>query len=256
MPSEHKRPHRVHSGEITEVLSEEIRTGVYGALAPFPSLSMIMERFGVSRPCAAKSVAELKRMGLVMTIVGSGTRVRNRAIGVALPGTADSEFFRALLDGIRGNCLERGVEMLSGDFPRDHARRAEEAVRLAHHFVERNVAGVILQPIGFNAEAAKINRTIEGILSEAKIPVVLIDYDVAPPPKRSRYDLIAIDNFNSGRCIALHLIKSGAKRICCLLRRLSADSVWTRYDGIDSVLKRVRGVCADRIEAEPMIRRQ
>ena len=251
MPSEHKRPHRANSAEITEWLSEKIRSGAYGAGSPFPSLSAIMKRFSISRPCAAKSVAELKRMGLVVTRVGSGTRVRNRTIGVAIPGTADSEFFRALLDGIAVNCQTHGIEMVVGDFPEDHARRASEAVNLARHFVERKVAGVILQPIGFNAEAAKINRTIEDILGDAKIPVVLIDYDVVPPPERSRHDLVAIDNFNAGRRIALHLLKSGAKRISCLLRRLSADSVWTRYDGVDSVLKRAHGICADRIEAEP-----
>lgn len=244
-------PRRIRSDEITDVLSEAIRLGVYGAGESFPSLSALMRRFNISRPCAARSVAELKRMGLVETQVGSGTRVKNRTIGVLIPGTADSEFFRALLEGIRDNCQRRGSEMVTCDFSCNHSRRAQETVDFARELVERNVAGVILQPIGFNAEAAEINRTIEKILSDAGIPVVLIDYDVAEPPLRSQHDLIAIDNFNAGRCIAKHLLDAGAKRISCLLRRLSAESVWTRYDGVDSVLKRTYGSCADRIEAEP-----
>jgi LacI family transcriptional regulator len=253
---ERKRKRRISEtgvqyGQVAEALREEIRRGIYDGLHAFPSLTQIMKRFGISRPCAAKSVAELKRMGLVVTIVGSGTHVKNRTIGVAIPGTADSEFFRAIQDTIRGSCRERGVEMVAGDFSKDHAYRAEEFVRLARHFVERKVAGVILQPIGFNAEAVKINRTAEGILNDAQIPIVLIDYDLAVPPKRSRHDLVAIDNFNAGRRIAAHLLSVGARRVACLLCRLSAESVWTRYAGVDDCLMRARGRAADRIIAVP-----
>ena len=239
-------------GKIAKVLCDEIRAGAYVAGAPFLSLTAIMKRFGISRPCAAKSLAELKRLGLVETRKGSGTRVMNRTVGVAIPGIADSEFFRAIMDGIVANCKKRGMDLFAGEFfPKNHRLRAREAERLARHFAERKVAGVIMQPIGFNADAAKINRAIASILNDAKIPVVLIDYDIVPPPNRSRHDLVAINNFESGRRIAAHLLSVGAKRVACLLRRLSAESVWTRYAGVDDALMRTKGRPAFRIEAEP-----
>ena len=241
-------------GKIAKTLCDEIRAGVYDGEVPFPSLTKIMKRFGISRPGAAWSVAELKRLGLVTTKKGSGTSVvkRNRTIGLVIPGVADSEFYQAIMDGIVFNCKNYGVDVIAGEiFPRDHVLRAREAVRLARHFAARRVAGVIMQPVGFNAAANEINFAIEGVLNNAKIPVVLIDYDILPPPERSHHDLVAIDNFNAGRRLALHLLDVGAKRICCFLRLLSAESVWTRYDGVDSVLKRAHGKCAARIEGEP-----
>jgi len=239
---------------IANALREEILAGVYDDGGNFPSLTKIMERFCISRPSAIKSVAELKKLGLVRTRKGSGTRVSRptRTIGVAIPGTADSEFFAAILDGLVFNCQKSGVDLIAGDiFPKEHSLRAREAERLARHFVQKRVNGVIMQPIAFNAEAERINRAIERILDDTGIPVVLVDYDVVPPPERSHHDLVAIDNFNAGRRIASHLLSVGAKRVACLLCRLSAESVWTRYAGVDDCLMRARGRAADRIEAVP-----
>ena len=47
------------------------------------------------------------------------------------------------------------------------------------------VGGVIMQPVGFAENADSINGVIADILGKAGIPVVLIDYDILPPPARS-----------------------------------------------------------------------
>ena len=149
---------------IANALREEILAGVYDDGGNFPSLTKIMERFCISRPSAIKSVAELKKLGLVRTRKGSGTRVSRptRTIGVAIPGTADSEFFAAVLDGLVFNCQKSGVDLIAGDiFPKEHSLRAREAERLARHFVQKRVNGVIMQPIAFNAEAERINRAMQ-----------------------------------------------------------------------------------------------
>ena len=240
--------------QIAAALRNEIRAGTYDASGSFPSLTRIMERFGVSRPSAARSVAELKRLGLVETRKGSGTFVVkiNRMIGVAIPGTADSEFFAAVMEELVSECKKHGMELVAGEgFAVDHDVRDRQAERLAHHFAEIGVAGVIMQPVGFSKEANRLNGIITRILDDAGIPVVLIDYDIVPPPGRSRYDLVAIDNFNAGRKLAAHLVSAGAKRIMCLLRSLCADSVHTRFAGVDAGLMRATGRHADILVAEP-----
>ena len=131
--------------KIAEALCKEIRAGVYSNEESFPSLTKIMQRFGVSRPSAVRSVAELKRLGLVSTRRGSGTFVaaRNRTIGLAIPGTADSEFFSAIMDGLVFNCNKYGMDLVAGDiFAVDHDKRARQAERLARHFAAKRVAGV------------------------------------------------------------------------------------------------------------------
>ena len=208
--------------KIAEALRSEIRAGVYSDEGSFPSLTKIMQRFGVSRPSAVRSVAELKRLGLVTTRKGAGTFVsqRNRTIGLAIPGTADSEFFSAIMDGLVFNCNKYGMDLVAGDiFAVDHDERAKQAERLARHFASVGVAGVIMQPVGFSENANQLNGIIADILDKAGIPVVLVDYDIATPPGRSKYDLVAIDNLSAGRKVAAHLLKVGAKRICCLRAR-------------------------------------
>lgn len=240
--------------KIAEALCKEIRAGVYSNEESFPSLTKIMQRFGVSRPSAVRSVAELKRLGLVTTRKGAGTFIsqENRTIGLAIPGTADSEFFSAIMDGLVFNCNKYGMDLVAGDiFAVDHDERDKQAERLARHFASVGVAGVIMQPVGFSENANHLNGIISDILDKAGIPVVLVDYDIVPSPGRSKYDLVAIDNFGAGRKVAAHLLKVGAKRICCLLRRLCAESVHTRFSGVDAEVFRTTGRHASVVVGEP-----
>ena len=240
--------------EIAKVLRDEIHAGIYSDSDAFPSLTKIVRRFGVSRPSAVRSIAELKRLGLVTVRKGSGTFVSkvNRTIGLAIPGTADSEFFSAVMEGLVCNCNQYGMDLVAGDvFPVAHKPRGLQAERLARHLVSIPAAGVIMQPVAYSKEAQSVNEVIADILDKAGIPVVLIDYDILPPPARSKYDLVAIDNFNAGRKVAAHLIDAGAKRICCLLYKLSADSVHARFAGVDAEVYRVTGRHVDIIEAKP-----
>lgn len=249
-----KRLSDIDYGEIAQVLRDEIRSGAYSAPGAFPSLTKIMRRFGVTRMSAVRSVAELKRMGLVSVRRGAGTFVlaQNRTIGLVLPGTADSEFFAAVMDGLVANCAEHGFDLVAGDvFPVDHALRGIQAQKLAEHLVSVKVAGVVMQPVGFSEDAGRINGIIAATLDKAGIPMVLVDYDIESPPARSRYDLVAIDNFGAGRKVAGHLLSRGAKRICCLLRRLCADSVRTRFAGVDAAFWHATGRHADILVAEP-----
>ncbi len=240
--------------EIAKVLRDEIRAGIYSDTDAFPSLTKIARRFGVSRPSAVRSIAELKRLGLVTVRKGAGTFVQkmNRTIGLVIPGTADSEFFSAVMDGLVYNCNECGMDLVAGDvFPVAHKPRGMQAERLARHLASIPATGVIMQPVAYSEEAESVNGLIADILDEAGIPVVLIDYDITPSPVRSRYDLVAIDNFNAGRKVAAHLIDVGAKRICCILCKLSADSVHVRFSGVDAEVYRTTGQHVNIIEAIP-----
>lgn len=239
---------------IAKAMREEIRRGAYKDGDSFPSLTKIMRRFGISRPSAVRCIAELKRMGVLKTEKGRGTFVShaNKTIGLVIPGSSDSEFFAAVMTHLVAACHRYGMDLVAGGaFPPGRRQRAIVAERLVRHFIECKVAGVIMQPVAFTENAGRVNRTIARLLDKAKIPVVLIDCDIIPQPGRSRYDLVAIDNFAAGRRMAARLAASGAKRICCLRRRLSADSVWIRFSGVEAFAARTQGVETAYIDAEP-----
>ena len=222
--------------DIAEQLFAEVREGKYSAHRSFPSLSMIMRRFGVARATAAKCMDELKRLGVIQASSRSGFKVvrRNRTIGLILPGVAYSEFFSAVMDGISQSCQKAGCGLLFGNvYSRSHTVRAQQAKDLAADFAHKGVAGVIFQPIEFVSNATQINREIVSILTDAHIPVVLIDYDIVPPPQRSQFDLVGINNIDAGRRLAEHLVAKGAKNIHFLMRRHWAASVRNRLSGVN-----------------------
>ena len=241
--------------EIVDVLSEDIRGGKYSAHGSFPSLTRIMRRFKVSRATALRSVDELKRKGVVGSRPCSGLYVKpgSRTLGLIVPGIAYSEFFPPIVSGISRLCQKEVYGLLFGDvYSSDHEKRAAQAKKFACDLAAEKVAGVIFQPIEFLRNATRINKEITSVFDEAGIPVVLIDYDIVPPPDRSHYDLVGINNFEAGRRLAIHLAAVGAKRIHCLMRPYWAASVWNRYAGIKSVVSSMGGGKSENLlRAEP-----
>ena len=57
-----------------------------------------------------------------------------------------------------------------------------------------------------------------------------------PPPERSAFDLVGINNYDAGRRLAAHLIAAGAKNIHFLMRRNWASSVVNRLAGVNSAI--------------------
>ncbi len=94
--------------DVADALLGDIRSGRYAAERPFPSLTAIMRRFGVSRVTASRAVEQLRRRGAISTEPGSGSRVRNRAIGLVLPGLAYSEVFQPILARLSALCRRNG----------------------------------------------------------------------------------------------------------------------------------------------------
>ena len=95
-------------GAVADALLKDVRSGKYAPGAAFPSLTAIMRRFGVTRMTAARAVDELRRRGVVLTVPGSGSRVRNRSIGLVLPGLAYSEVFQPILATLSALCRRSG----------------------------------------------------------------------------------------------------------------------------------------------------
>ena len=240
--------------EIADELCADIRAGKYRSRRSFPSLTMIMHRFGVARATAAKCVDELKHRGVVAASPRSGITARNtsRTIGLILPGVAYSEFFPPIMSGISQRCQDNGYSLLFGDvYSKRPDVRAQQAKALAESFAQKHVAGVIFQPISFVSDATRINKEIVAILSDAGIPVVLIDYDIVPPPERSAFDLVGINNFDAGRRLAAHLIAVGAKNIHFLMYHNCAASGSNRLEGANFANFQGGHKCSNILQADP-----
>ncbi|MBR5548453.1 MAG: GntR family transcriptional regulator [Kiritimatiellae bacterium] len=225
--------------EVFEALRREILAGKYDADRRLPSEKSLSCRFGVSRPTVSRVTLDLKREGLIVTRKGAASVITRfaqnatGALGLVVPGENYAEIFKPLDRRLAHLADRLGWDLIRGEIKgTDPKVRAREARRLAYQFAKERVCGVFFQPIEFLKDSAKASEDIVRYFEKSGIAVVLLDYDIAPPPDRSRYDVVGIDNFAAGLAIGRHLVRSGAKRIAFLHRPNAAPTVTNRMRGV------------------------
>ena len=225
--------------EVFEALRREILAGKYDADMRLPSEMSLSRRFGVSRPTISRATLDLRREGLIVTRKGAASTITRFAqnatgvLGLVVPGENYAEIFKPLDQRLAHLADRSGWDLIRGEIKgADPKVRAREARRLAYQFAKERVCGVFFQPIEFLKDSAKASEDIVRYFEKSGIAVVLLDYDIAPPPERSRYDVVGIDNFAAGLAIGRHLVRTGAKRIAFLHRPNAAPTVTSRMRGV------------------------
>lgn len=242
---------------VFKALQKDLRDGAYPPGVPLPSEATLVVKFGVSRITVVRAMDELRKRGLVWSKRGSGTFATRSAsqetgrIGLIVPSLSVGEIFPPICQALTRFAQQDGYSLVLGDISAATPnRRAREACAVARRFAEQGVAGVILQPLAFLRTPERVTREIMALFGEAGIPVVLIDRDVDAGAVRMAHDFVGIDNLNAGRCLGLHLLEQGAKRIHFLMRPNCASVIRDRYDGVMSVLG-ARAPAKGAIVAEP-----
>jgi len=228
---------------IFETLKEEVLSGKYDARRRLPSEAQLVRRFGVSRPTVSRALSDLKAAGFLDRRPGSGTYLSQTArpssgyFGMIIPGHGSTEIFTPICAEIARRSQQVGYTLLWGDSSStDLETRANQALELCAQYVRQEVAGVFLEPLELIPGHEAINQEIIQALSVNRIPVVLLDRDIAHFPERSAYDLVGIDNLAAGYRVAAHLITVGARSITFVARPGSAPTVLKRIAGVHDAL--------------------
>jgi LacI family transcriptional regulator len=241
---------------IANELREAIADGRFPVGARLPSESRLVRQHGVSRPTVNRALNELAAAGLVGRRAGSGSYVLRTAVqeapqrrfGLLLPGFRRTEIFERIRGELAAAARSHGASLLWGgpdasnapdDLDLDGAREACAA------FVAARVDGVFLAPFELIPDREEANGSIAGGLRAAGIPVVLLDRDLGPFPKRSDFDLVGIDNMAAGYRLAEHVLKLGCERVAFVARPHSAPTVDARIHGVRAALAN------HRVEPEP-----
>ena len=224
--------------EVFTTLRREILNGKFAKNEKFPSEQMLVRRFKVARTTIRLALNRLKEDGILETRNGSGTylsamanRVTGR-LGLIIPHIAHGEISPPICSAIAQAASDAGYTILFGDATsEDPETRVRRALTLAQDYISQGVAGVFIEPIELVADASDITMRIIRLFEAQNIPVILLDRDIVPPPERSAYDVVAIDNVQIGYRLAAHLIERGARRICLFARPGSAPTVKLRFQG-------------------------
>jgi len=242
---------------LVETLKNQILSGKYDVAKPFPSMRSLIQRFGMSKTTVQRALDELFHLGLISRKQGRGTFITgqraSRRIGLIVPGVAYSEFFPPIVNEISRLSQKEGYTLLFGAVTsQDPGVRARQAKKFAGQLIKDGVAGVIFQPLEFLSDLTEKNQEIVNHFKRANIPVVLACCDFVKPPERSGYDVIGINNVEAGAMMASHLVDSGVRRICFLMRPNRGMSIRSRFRGVVMALgceDRVRCKC-DQLVAE------
>lgn len=227
------------SKDIGDTLKSEIMSGKFDGSGKLPSEHALMRRFTVARETVRRALKMLQDERLVDSRHGFGTylstRGRNRTplrFGVIVPD-AFYPFYSRICAGVEYGARRRGGSVLSAALGDESSQaRVVRAAEFAEVCVRERMAGVVFQPFQFIRNGARVNRAILSIFDRAKIPVVLLDSDILPPPARSGYDLVGIDNTAAGYILARHVISLGAKRIWYFSNPLPAPTSLNRANGV------------------------
>jgi DNA-binding LacI/PurR family transcriptional regulator len=203
-----------------------------------PSEATLVRQLGASRITVGRAVRELKERGLVERIAGSGTYVRKlkdakatEMFGLLIPDLGTTEIFDPICQGMAGAPEAVRYALLWGNAKTKSDSKEEQSLALARQYVERHVAGIFFAPLELTPRKDEVNMSIIQMFERARIPVVLLDRCLMPFPRRSRHDLVGIDNRRAGYLITEHLLNLGARRIVFVAHPNATATVQARITG-------------------------
>ena len=224
--------------DIIEKLRNEILGGKLTFSSLLPPEKEFAKSLNVSRPTIAKVYDALQNEGLVKERAGFGTSIiynKNKkpfTFGLLLPGSGESEIFGIINDQFLilekekdFNCFWDGTIANKADI------RQDIILKICQSYVERKVDGVFFTPLERTRKSIYLNESVCKIFDSANIPLLLIDRDIYFFPKRSKYDIVSIDNFHAGYIMTKNLIDNGCNNIHFFYRKDSANSVNIRLLG-------------------------
>lgn len=210
-----------------------------------PTELSLSTKYNVSRPTIHKAVKRLQEEGYLESKAGSGTRITLK------PRRNDSSLVFGLLFPFRWNMeglfnpLSQEIAALStsldfqivwgGKFPKRFTS-SQDLDRMADFYINQKVSGVFLAPIELTADCMKSTNQIVQRLTDANIPIVLIDADFQPFPSHSNFDFVGIDNYRAAYNLTEHFIKKGETRVDFCSNPFSGETVQLRLKGIKGAL--------------------
>lgn len=228
--------------QIYGELHAAITSGAYQEGQRMPSEAELGKKFGASRLTVARAVKELQVAGLVFRRAGSGTYVKRPDIskghifGLLIPDLGQTEIFEPICQGMMRAQQGNRHSLLWGHSMAESDDKEELAEQLCRHHIAQKVSGVFFAPLELTPAKDEVNRRIVRAFDEAGIPVVLLDRCIEPYPRRSKYDLVGIDNRRAGYMITEHLVNLGCRRIVFVGKPNSAATVDARIAGYREAL--------------------
>lgn len=228
--------------QILNELREAILQGKYAAGERLPSEADLVGRFTTSRLTVQRALKELQHEGLIERRAGSGTYVRHVdqtkcfVFGLLIPGLGETEIFEPICQGVARATAAAGHSLLWGDTTQNSSNKDQQTKELCDYYLARKVSGIFFAPLELSPTKDDVNHRVVEALEKANIPIVLLDRCLYQYPRRSRFDLVGIDNRRAGFLVTEHLLRHGCQRLIFLAAPNSAATVDSRIQGFQDAV--------------------
>jgi DNA-binding LacI/PurR family transcriptional regulator len=226
-------------------VKKNIEKGVFSTNSLLPTEQALSEYYSVSRPTISKVYNQLqtdkyviKKKGLGTIVLYSSKIQKTYKIGLLLPGAGESEIFSLINDRILH--LSESMHFIclwDGATASDAEIRRNLIESCCQDYLNQDIDGIIFSPLERVIDADEINQRICDKISNAGVPIVLIDRDITSFPQKSPYDLVCLDNYSAGHIMAKVMIDAGCKYIHFFYRPFSAYSVTQRLHAIKNCIE-------------------
>lgn len=208
--------------QVGRRIQEAIGTGRYKSGQRLPTEKDLIKQYACSRSTILRALLDLEYRGVIERRRGSGTYVKEKmhqkTLGLIAPRlrmeaaqTSIFPFFeRYLAEQAQKNKLNLLCEYLDYfDNPKE-----EDMMESVRRLISQEVEGVFLFPRETGeGKSDEVDQRTAKILSDAGIPIVLLDHDIYDFPKYSGLDIVSANNRRGGFLLADHLWEKGCRRI-------------------------------------------
>lgn len=197
-----------------------------------PSESSLMKTYNVSRNVIRQALKNLTDKGLIYSVKGVGTFVKevhhNTTIIGLITFFPNSYIFPHIIDGIDSILHPKGLSLLIGYSHHDKTREKS----LLHQFIQKGVSGIILEAVGDGSPSSSNQHIVEKII-EKNIPVILIDN----PMKHINVTSILLNDRISGRESAQYFLNKGHTNFAIFYQKDYYPKV-ERMEGVKEILEK------------------
>ncbi|MDR3171978.1 MAG: LacI family transcriptional regulator [Treponema sp.] len=229
------------SALIYQDLLKRISTGDLSGKINLPTETVLAAHYRCSRPTLRKAVDELKQVGYITSIKGSGAyinappqheRSQTSLLGIIFPNMGPGYFFDPLYNQLAQYASCQGYSLVWGGYVSPKSDMLKfDILQLCERYIAQGIQGLFFSPFEYHEKVEMLNEEILNIISHAGIPVVLIDANIKPYPAPNDFDLVSLDHIHASYMMTTYLIQQGYRRIFFFAPRNSHTTIKLRLMG-------------------------
>jgi DNA-binding LacI/PurR family transcriptional regulator len=201
-----------------------ILTGDLSRTTSLPTETVLSKQYHCSRPTLRKALEELKTAGVVTSVRGSGAYINvqpesaeaktGNLFGIIFPNLGPGYLFDPLCNHLARYASLRGDSVVWSGYVAPWSETLKfDIIQICERYIAQKIAGLFFAPFEYHHKGDVLNKEIVTLISDAGIPVVLLDSNIEAYPAPPAFDLVSLDHIQASYVLTEHVAGQGFRRI-------------------------------------------